>query len=140
MKQVSRPSPARGMADAVRVRDTIYVSGQVATGEDGQLVGPGDVAAQARQCFAKVERILRELGAGLTDIVAVTGYLADEAHAPAYLAVRAETFPADPPATTTVIARLIRPEFLVEVQVVAMLAGDVLAGDVLAGDVLAGEQ
>ncbi len=110
------------MANAVRVRDTIYVSGQVATDADGRLVGGRDVAAQARQCFRKIALILRELGAGLTDVVAVTAYLTDEGDAPAYLSVRAETFPAGPPATTTVIARPIRPEFLVEVQVVAMLA------------------
>jgi enamine deaminase RidA (YjgF/YER057c/UK114 family) len=111
------------MSDAVRVGDTIYVSGQVATDPDGRVVGAGDAAAQARECFRKVDRILRQLGADLGDVVSVTTYLANEGDARSFLSVRAQTFPADPPATTTVIARPILPDLLVEVQVIAVLAG-----------------
>ena len=113
--------PGAGMSAAVQVGTTIAVAGQVAIDETGTLVGQGDCAAQARQCYANVARILAELGAGLADIIAVTGYLANAADAQAYLAVRRETFPADPPATTTVVAALLDPRFLVEVQVLASL-------------------
>jgi enamine deaminase RidA (YjgF/YER057c/UK114 family) len=114
--------PAPGMSAAVQAGGAIYVAGQVALGPDG-LVGDGDCEAQARQCFGNVDAVLGELGVGLADVVSLTAYLADPADAPAYLAVRRELFAVDPPATTTVIAALLDPRFLVEVQVVAAVPG-----------------
>ena len=121
IRRVPVPGDAPGMSAAVRADGRIYVSGQVALGPDG-LVGEGDCAAQARQCFANLEAVLGELGAGLADVVSLTAYLADRADALAYLAVRREVFPVDPPATTTVVAALLDPRLLVEVQAVAVAA------------------
>ena len=110
-----------GMSPGVRVGDLIAVSGQVSVDETGAVVGAGDVAAQARQCFANIDRILGAAGASLADVVQLTGYLVDPAHAGAYLDVRRSTFPVDPPATATVVvAALLGPAFLVEVQVLAV--------------------
>jgi enamine deaminase RidA (YjgF/YER057c/UK114 family) len=110
-----------GMSAAVRVGATVAVSGQVALDENGALVGEDDCAEQARQCFRNIERALAGVGATLADVVQATGYLADVADAPKYLAVRQATFPVDPPATTTVVAALLSPSFLVEVQVLAVV-------------------
>jgi enamine deaminase RidA (YjgF/YER057c/UK114 family) len=110
-----------GMSAAVRFGDTVAVAGQVAVDETGTLVGEGDCEAQARQVFRNIERILAGVGATLADVVQATGYLADPADGPNYLAVRQEVFPVDPPATTTVVATLLSPKFLVEVQVLAVV-------------------
>ena len=120
-KVVPPGRPVPGMSAAVQAAGLIYVAGQVATDADGAVVGEGDYRAQAIQCFKNVEQILAEMGARLTDVIQVTGYLADAAYASEYLAVRGEVFPVDPPATTTVVAALLLPKLLVEVQVVAAL-------------------
>jgi 3-hydroxyisobutyrate dehydrogenase len=115
--------PGASMSAAVRCGDTIYVSGQVAIDEAGALVGEGDIQAQAEQCFANIARILGEAGAGLSDVVSLTTYLTAAENAGTFLRLRALTFPERPPATTTVIAQLLHPGFLIEIQAVAVVAG-----------------
>ena len=85
-----------GYSRAVRVGDTVYVSGTVARGEDGKLVGEGDVYVQARQALRNIERALIEAGASLSDVVRTRIYITDidrweeaaRAHAEAFAAVR----------------------------------------------------
>jgi enamine deaminase RidA (YjgF/YER057c/UK114 family) len=108
-----------GMSAAVAFGELAFVSGQVALNEHGALVGEGDCAEQARQCFRNIEQILREFGVGLAEILQLTAYLRRAEDAGAYLAVREVVFPENPPATTTVVAAPFDPRFLVEVQVVA---------------------
>jgi enamine deaminase RidA (YjgF/YER057c/UK114 family) len=110
-----------GMSAAVRFGDCIAVSGQVAMDEAGQLVGKDDFAAQAEQCFTNLARVLEQAGGRLVDVVSLTTYLAAREHAPAFLAARARHFPTDPPATTTVIAQLLHPDFLIEIQALAAI-------------------
>lgn len=109
------------MAAATAANGFVFVSGQVAIDEHGVLVGEGDCAAQTRQCFANIERVLAEVGAGLRDIVALTSFLSDRADAPAFLGVRRSLFLEEPAASTTVIAPLLDARFLVEVQAIAAL-------------------
>jgi enamine deaminase RidA (YjgF/YER057c/UK114 family) len=108
------------MSQAVRAGNLIYVSGQLATDTAGALVGENDCGAQARQCFHNVERVLSELGAGLGDVVHVTAYMSRAEDVDAYRTVRAELFEQNPPACTTVLASPVRPQYLLEVQVVAV--------------------
>jgi len=115
--------PGASMSQAVRCGDTIHVSGQVAIGEDGAIVGEGDIEAQARQCFANIARHLGEAGASLADVVSLTTYLTKAESAGAFLKLRAQTFPERAPATTTVIAQLLHPSFLIEIQAVAVVGG-----------------
>jgi enamine deaminase RidA (YjgF/YER057c/UK114 family) len=65
-------------APAVRGGNTVYLSGQIALGSDGKLVGEGDLAAQAHQCFANIRAILQRAGGKMTDIVKLTTYFACE--------------------------------------------------------------
>ena len=111
------------MSAATVANGFVFVSGQVGIDTSGTLVGEGDCAAQTLQVFANIERILGQAGAGLVDIVQLTTFLADRADAGAYLGARRALFPADPPATTTVIAPLLDARFLVEVQAIAALPG-----------------
>lgn len=115
--------PNVGMSAAVRCGDWITVSGQVATGPDGTLVGDGDFDAQAEQCFANLAHILAQAGAQLADVVSLTTYLTSAEHTRQFLAQRAKHFPKDPPATTTVLAQLLSPRFLIEVQATAVVGG-----------------
>jgi enamine deaminase RidA (YjgF/YER057c/UK114 family) len=101
------------------------VSGQVATGEAGQLVGPGDPSAQARQVFENLRRCLAAAWLSFGEVIKLTYYLTDMAHLPVVRTVRDEFIDtAHPPASTAVqVVALARPEFLLEVEALA-LAGD----------------
>ena len=51
-----------GYAQAVKVGDTIYVSGQVSHDETGKIVGPGDMEAQMRQAYTNIKKLLAQYG------------------------------------------------------------------------------
>ncbi len=121
-KWTVRPEqPIPGLSAAAVANGTVYVTGQVAFGPDGQLVGRGDAEAQSRQCFSNIARIISQAGCGMEDIVSLTAYLADHAVGASYFAVRRELFPVDPPATTTIVAQLSNPDYLVEIQAIAVV-------------------
>jgi enamine deaminase RidA (YjgF/YER057c/UK114 family) len=103
----------------------VAVSGQVAIGEDGQLVGPGDPSAQARQVFENLRCCLGAAGLSFDEVIKLTYYVTDVAHLPAIRAARDEFVDTDrPPAGTAVqVVALVRPEFLLEVEAFA-LAGE----------------
>ncbi|TQF02335.1 RidA family protein [Kitasatospora acidiphila] len=101
----------------------VAVSGQLALDESGALVGPGDPDAQAGQVFENIRRALAAAGAEFTDVIKLNFYITDTAYLPALRAARdAVIDTANPPASSAVVvAGLIRPEFLVEVDALAVL-------------------
>jgi len=108
-----------GMSQAVRCGDWVLVSGQVALRE-GQVVGVGDAAQQARQCFANIEAALREAGAALADVVNLRCYLVDKDAYAGYAEAKNALYKDQPPASTTVIVKgLLMPDLLMEVEAVA---------------------
>jgi 2-iminobutanoate/2-iminopropanoate deaminase len=110
-----------GMSQAVRCGDWITVSGQVAL-KDGQVVGIGDAAAQARQCFANIEAVLAEAGASLGDVVSLRCFLTDRSAYEGYAEVKNMLFKDKSPASTTVIiSALLIPALLMEVEAVAVM-------------------
>ncbi|MER8010130.1 RidA family protein [Streptomyces sp. NPDC094149] len=102
----------------------VAVAGQVAVDEDGKPVGEGDPEAQARQVFENLRRCLAAVGASFDDVVKLTYFVTDMAHMPAIRAARAEHIPDDrlPAASAVQVAALVRPEFLLEVEALAVLA------------------
>jgi len=101
----------------------LHVTGQVAWDHNEQIVGIGDCAAQARQCFDSVEAILGAVGGRLEDIVSLTIYYVDPADVPVIQNVRAERLdPEHGPVSIFIqVAGLIAPEFLLEVIPVAVI-------------------
>jgi enamine deaminase RidA (YjgF/YER057c/UK114 family) len=105
---------------------TIYISGQVALDAAGNLVGPGDVRAQAQQVFANIQAALAAVGASFADVVKITVYAVDiSAAMPTIREVRDQYINRDqPPASTAVeVRRLVREEFLLEIEAIAVVAG-----------------
>jgi len=110
------------MSQAVRKGRQVLLSGQVALDEAGNVVGEGDAVAQCEQIFRNIERLLSKAGASLDDVALLTCYLTDTRFFPAYAAIKRRIFPGDAPAGTSVIvAGLLDPRFLLEVEVVAVL-------------------
>ncbi|MGW0748861.1 RidA family protein [Streptomyces sp. NPDC002587] len=101
----------------------IAVSGQCAFDENGEVVGEGDAAAQARQVFENLRRCLAAAGATFDDVVKLTYFVTDVAHLPAVRAARAAVIAADrvPASSAVQVAALVRPELLLEVEAFAVV-------------------
>jgi enamine deaminase RidA (YjgF/YER057c/UK114 family) len=106
-----------GYSRAVVTGDACWVSGTTDAGPDGRSRHPGDAGAQARAALDIIERALAEAGFELGDIVRTRMYVTDAADVPAVLAVHGERFGAIRPAAALVIvAGLIEPSLLVEIE------------------------
>ncbi len=115
-------SPNPALSPGIQVGDTLYVSGQIAVDNAGNVVGEGDCEAQSRQVMANIRAVVKAVGGSMDNVVKITCFLTDVANYPSYSKVRAETFPSNPPASSTVIvAGLVRPELLVEVEAIVHL-------------------
>jgi len=102
-------------------RRMIFVAGQLARGRDGSTVGKGDMRAQIRQVGENVKAALAAAGATLADIVKTNTYVTDLDEYFRHVDVRMEYFgPAMPTSTTVEVRRLAHPDFLVEVEVMAI--------------------
>ena len=110
------------ISPGIQVGDTLYVSGQVAVDDAGNVVGEHDCEVQSRQVMANIRKVVKAVGGSMDNVIKITCFLTDVDNYPAYSKVRAETFPSNPPASSTVIvAGLVRPELLVEVEAVVHL-------------------
>ncbi len=110
-------------SNAIRTGDTLYVSGQVARPFEGGtgLVG-SDEYTQAKQIFARIERIVKAAGGTLDNVVKMNIYLVDITKNTEVWKARREFFTGDFPASTLVEVRaLAKPEVLVEIEAVAWL-------------------
>ena len=116
------PEPISHYTDAVRARDTVYVSGLVATDEHGEVVGVGDVVAQARRVFHNLGLVLEAVGGRPADVAKVTVFMRDVDQRPAINPVRQAFFGDHRPASTLVeVSRLVRDDLLLEVEAVVVL-------------------
>ncbi len=99
----------------------IFCSGQLGVGPDDQV--PDTVTGQAEACFENIRAILEEGGATLADVVRINAYVTRREHIAEYMAVR-DRYVGDPPPASTliIVAGFTRPEFLVEVEVIAVKA------------------
>ena len=101
---------------------TVYIAGQVALDRGGNLVGPGDAEAQTRQAYANVDSAVRSVSGTFQDIVKTTVFAVGAENIPAVRRGRQEFLPPNPPPSTLVVVTgLARPEFLVEVEAIAVV-------------------
>jgi len=110
------------LCQAVVAGNTVYVRGQVGTDFDGQLVGPGDPAAQAEQAMQNVKQLLEEAGSDLSHIVKTTTYITDPRHREAvYQVVGRWLKGVFPISTGLVVAGLGQAEWLMEIDIIAVI-------------------
>jgi enamine deaminase RidA (YjgF/YER057c/UK114 family) len=118
------PAPAGSYSHVARVSlgdgVLLLVSGQLALGEDGELIGRGSMTAQAERVFEILRAILDAHGAGFEDVINIRTYVTDMSRIDEYGAVRRRHLTGEPPTSTTIeVSRLVVPEALVEVDLIA---------------------
>jgi len=109
----------------VRANNTVYVRGQTAMDLDGKIVGVGDAAAQTENAMKCAKILLEEAGARLEDVVKVTIYIIDRAYRePVYRVVGKWLKGVYPVSTGLIVQGLARPEYLMEIDVIAEVPAD----------------
>jgi enamine deaminase RidA (YjgF/YER057c/UK114 family) len=103
---------------------TIYVSGQAAVDRAGNIVGPNNLKAQSQQVFENLKAALETAGATFADVVKLTFYMLDATQVQAVRDVRDTFITADhaPASTLVEVRRLVREEFLIEIDAIANIA------------------
>lgn len=115
----------RGYSHVAEVKGgrTIYIAGQVSLDKSGNIVGQGNFRAQTSQVFENIKTALEAAGASFKDVVKLNYYLTDTSDIIAVREVRDKYVnTANPPASTLVaIKRLVREEFLIEAEAIAVV-------------------
>lgn len=111
-------------APALRVGNTVYLSGTTGTDDEGRITTPGDIVGQTRQIFRKFERLLQAAGGSCEDIVQTVDYVTTTLNYKGTAEVRREYLKqARPVATGVIVAGLLREGALIEISAVAILKG-----------------
>lgn len=128
MLQVIQPTTVHDTVNlsyshAVRMGDLIFISGQVGRDAKGDLVGKGDIRAQTEQTFKNLKAILEAAGSGMHKVGKVTVLITNLEHRPIVQEIRARIFKEAghlPASTLAVVSSLALPEWLVEIEAIAL--------------------
>ena len=119
---LSKPTGYTHIVEVTGPGKTVYISGQIALDKDGNLVGAGNMKAQAEQVFRNLEAALTAAGAKFSDVVKMNMFTTDIDQIAAVREVRGRYFGDSTPASTLVqVVHLARPELMLEIEVVAAL-------------------
>jgi len=112
--------PAAPYSPAIKKGNMIFTAGQVALNERGDLVGAGDIKAQTKQVLENIRACLEEAGAKIQDVVSANIFLTDVSNYGGMNEVYREYFHEKFPARACVVTELVKPEWLVEIEVIAV--------------------
>jgi enamine deaminase RidA (YjgF/YER057c/UK114 family) len=108
----------------VRAARIIFIAGQTALDQKGELVGRSDFAAQAAQVFQNLSAALQSVGCTASNLVKLTVFLRDMDNLPIYREARNRFFatttpPAAPAVTLIEVSKLYGPDFMIEIEAIA---------------------
>lgn len=114
-----------GYSRAVKVGNLVEVTGTVASGEDGAVVGENDAYEQTKYIYQKIERVLQQAGATMADVVRVRMFVTDIQRWQEYGKAHSEFFRNIRPCNTMVeVSALIEPGYLIEIEATAIIASN----------------
>jgi 2-iminobutanoate/2-iminopropanoate deaminase len=111
-----------GYAQATKVEDTIYISGQVSHDDKGNIVGRGDMETQMRRAYENIQKLLTQYGVTLKNVVDEILFVTDmDAAFAAAVRCRKDIFSGTPVVSSTIvqIQRLAFPELMIEIRCIA---------------------
>ncbi len=115
------------VAQAYRVGDLIFVSGQASIDDGGNIVGVGDFDAQARQTYKNLDRVLEAGGSDRSKIVKMNVYIKDMDNFATIMSLREQYFTPPYPAETLIeVSALALPELEIEIEAVALADGELI--------------
>ncbi len=118
------PKPAGDYSQGLKITggSLVMIAGQVPWDADGQLVGPGDLSAQTHQVFKNLQNMLAAAGATFADAIKLTIFLRNREDFAIFKEVRAQYLtPPYPPTTLLVVKDLAREEWMLEVEIMAVV-------------------
>ena len=111
-----------GYSRAVRIGNTVEVTGTVAVDDSGSVVGKGNPYEQTRFILQKIEKVLKQTGATLNDVIRTRMFVTDISRWEEYGKAHGEFFGSIMPCTTMVeVSKLIGSEYLIEIEATAIL-------------------
>jgi len=121
-EKVSKPQHAYSQGVKVKGNSLIFISGQVPTDEQGNLVGEDDIKAQTRQVFENLKAMLQSGGATFRNVVKLTIFLKNIADFSDFAEIRSQYLTTDFPATSLIVVdSLVNKDWLVEVEAIAVV-------------------
>ena len=118
-KGMHRPT---GYTHVVKAGNLAFLAGQTATDSSGNVVGVGNVEAQADQVYENIKTALASVGTDLSSLIKTTTYLIRSEDIDGYRRARAKHIPTDLPASTLLfVTGLANPLYLIEIEVIAAL-------------------
>jgi 2-iminobutanoate/2-iminopropanoate deaminase len=121
-KALNDPRPRYSQGIILEGGKLLFVAGQTASDQNGNVVGKGDIKAQTKQVFVNLKAVLEEAGGSLDDLVMTTTYITDREYREGYNEVRRGIYKKDPPTSTLVIVKgLANPDYLIEIAGIAVI-------------------
>jgi 2-iminobutanoate/2-iminopropanoate deaminase len=120
------PTPSGHFAQAIAIEAKgrlVFISGMVAKGGDGKVVGVGDIEAQTKQVCENLKAAIEAAGGTMDDICRVDVYVRNMEHFERIHKVRREYFKSPPPASTMVeVSKFTSPDYLIEISAIAVVS------------------
>jgi enamine deaminase RidA (YjgF/YER057c/UK114 family) len=121
-KSLSDPRPRYSQGILADGGKLLFIAGQTASDKDGNVVGKGDIEAQAHQVFKNIRAVLEEAGGSLDHLAMTTTYITDRKYREGYNRVRQQYYKNNSPTSTLVIITgLAHPDYLIEINGIAVL-------------------
>ncbi|MQV34983.1 RidA family protein (plasmid) [Sinorhizobium meliloti] len=120
---VTEPDPYAPflLSQAIKANGFVFVSGQAAIGDNGEIVGEGDFDRQAEQAFGNLDRALKAAGSGLDKVVKVTIFLRSIENFAKVVELRRKWFSAPYPADSIIeVSSLYSPKAMIEIEAIAL--------------------
>ena len=113
-----------GYSHVAKTGNLVSIAGQLAIDKDGNVVGEGDIRAQTKQALSNLEEAVKASGGTKKDIAAIRVYMTNRDDLEGMRQARGGFWEGTPPASTLLfISGLVRPEFLIEIEALAVVDG-----------------